>query len=323
MRIRTERTKEERHMKRLSAALALMFCMLLCLTAFSGCGGSGDGTEPAEGPQVFTDDLGRDVTLEGIPERIVSISPACTETLFALGLADKVVGVTEYCDYPAEALAKPKVGTFTEPNLEAVLAQDPDLVLATGGVQVDLLDRMEESGLTVYAVNPVTFDQTVASILQIGELTGTQAQAEEIVADMNARAVDVARRVNEMEAAGKERPRTFYEIYYENSVWTAGSDSVISDLIRLAGGENIGDADSSEYYEFSVERLLAEDPQVYLVGSGSMFVPDDITGRSGWERIDAVANGRVYVIDENLVYRTGPRLIEGLEAIHAALYPQS
>jgi iron complex transport system substrate-binding protein len=168
----------------------------------------------------------------------------------------------------------------------------------------------------------VTFDQTVASILQIGELTGTQAQAEEIVADMNARAVDVARRVNEMEAAGKERPRTFYEIYYENSVWTAGSDSVISDLIRLAGGENIGDVDSSEYYEFSVERLLAENPQVYLVGSGSMFVPDDITGRSGWERIDAVADGRVYVIDENLVYRTGPRLIEGLEAIHTALYPE-
>jgi iron complex transport system substrate-binding protein len=309
-------------MKRLSAALALMFCMLLCLTAFSGCGGSGGATEPAEGPQEFTDDLGRNVILEGIPERIVSISPACTETLFALGLADKVVGVTEYCDYPAEALAKPKVGTFTEPNLEAVLAQDPDLVLATGGVQVDLLDRMEESGLTVYAVNPVTFDQTVASILQIGELTGTQAQAEEIVADMNARAVDVARRVNEMEAAGKERPRTFYEIYYENSVWTAGSDSVISDLIRLAGGENIGDADNSEYYEFSAERLFAENPQVYLVGSGSMFVPGDITGRSGWERIDAVAEGRVYVIDENLVYRTGPRLIEGLEAIHTALYPE-
>ncbi len=192
-----------------------------------------------------------------------------------------MVGVTEYCDYPEEALAKAKVGTFTEPNLEAILAQDPDLVLATGGVQVDLLDRMEESGLTVYAVNPMTFDQTVASILEIGELTGADRQAEDIVADMNARAVEVARRVNAMEDEGKERPRVFYEIYYENSVWTAGTDSIISDLIRLAGGENIGDAESSEYYEFSAERLFAENPQVYLVGSGSMFVPGDISGKVG------------------------------------------
>jgi iron complex transport system substrate-binding protein len=317
------RKKEERNVRRLSTALVLVFCALLCTAAFSGCGNSEGGTEPAGGPRVFTDDLGREVTLEGIPERIVSVSPANTETLFALGLGDKVVGVTEYCDYPEEALAKEKIGTFTEPNLEAVLAQDPDLVLATGGVQIDLLDRMEESGLTVYAVNPVTFDQTVASILQIGKLTGADRQAEEIATEMNARAVDIARRVNDMEAEGKERPSVFYEIFYENSVWTAGSDSVISDLIRLAGGENIGDADSSEYYEFSVERLLAENPQVYLVGSGSMFVPGDITGRSGWERMDAVRDGRVYVIDENLVYRTGPRLIEGLEVIHAALYPDN
>jgi len=262
------------------------------------------------------------VTLEDIPQRIVSISPACTEILFALGLGDEVVGVTEYCDYPQEALEKAKIGTFTSPNLEAILAQDPDLVLATGGVQLELLDQMEETGLAVYAVNPMTFDQTVASILEIGELTGAERQAEDIAADMNARAVDIASRLNELEAEGIERPRVFYEIFYENNVWTAGSDSVISDLIGLAGGENIGDADTSDYYEFSVESLIAENPQVYLVGSGSMFDPGDITGRSGWERIDAVREGRVYVIDENLVYRSGPRLIEGLEAIHAALYPE-
>ncbi len=309
-------------MRRPPAVMVLISCALLCLAAFAGCGDSGGSTEQSEGPLTFTDDLGREVNLEQTPERIVSVSPACTETLFALGLGDRVVGVTDYCDYPEEALAKAKVGTFTEPNLEAILAQDPDLVLATGGVQVDLLDRMEESGLTVYAVNPMTFDQTVASILEIGELTGADRQAEDIVADMNARAVEVARRVNAMEDEGKERPRVFYEIYYENSVWTAGTDSIISDLIRLAGGENIGDAESSEYYEFSAERLFAENPQVYLVGSGSMFVPGDIAGRSGWERIDAVKDGRVYVIEENLVYRAGPRLIEGLEEINAALYPE-
>jgi iron complex transport system substrate-binding protein len=290
------------------------------LVIVGGCGSSG-GVVEGEKLTTFTDDLGREVTVEGTPTRIVSISPACTEILFALGLGDEVVGVTEYCDYPQEALDKAKIGTFTTPNVEAILALSPDLVLAAGGVQAEMLDRMEELGLTVYAVNPVTFDQTLATILNIGELTGASAQAEEIVTDMNVRAVDIARRLNEMEAQGQERPRVFYEIFYENGVWTAGSDSVISDLIRLAGGENIGDADTSDYYEFSVERLISENPQVYLVGSGSMFDPGDITQRSGWERMDAAKNGRVYIIDENLVYRTGPRIIDGLEAIHAALYP--
>lgn len=296
-------------------------CALLALAVFAGCGGSsGDGTDG--GTRVFTDDLGREVTLEGTPERIVSISPACTEIIFALDLGDKVVGVTEYCDYPAEAREKDKIGTFTSPNLEAILAQEPDLVLATGGVQLDLLDRMEEAGLAVYAVNPTTFDTTVACILEVGELTGAEEKAGEIAADMNARAVDIAEAVSEAEAEGEERPRVFYEIFYENNVWTAGSSSIISDLIRLAGGENIGDADSSDYFEFNVEALIAENPQVYLVGSGSMFNPGDINSRPGWDRMDAVKGGRVHVIDENLVYRTGPRLIEGLELIHAAIYPQ-
>jgi iron complex transport system substrate-binding protein len=314
--------KEEMDLRRTVLAMVLAISAVLFLVALSGCGSSSGGTEPAEGPRVFTDDLGREVSLEAVPEGIVSVSPACTEILFALGLEDRVMGVTEYCDYPEGAKAKPKIGTFTNPSLEAILDLDPDLVLATGGVQLEMLDRMEELGLVVFAVNPTTFDETVACILEIGELTGTEREAGSIAADMNARAADIARRVSEMEQGGEERPRAFYEIFFDNSVWTAGSKSIISDLIRLAGGENIGDADTSDYYEFSVERLISEDPEVYLVGSGSMFEPGDITARSGWERMDAVAGGRVYVIEENLVYRTGPRLIEGLEAIHAALYPE-
>jgi len=284
-----------------------------------GCVNKG-GSQGEARPVAYVDDLGREVTLGEVPERIVSISPACTEILFALGLGDKVVGVTEYCDYPEEALAKPKIGTFTKPNLEAILSLEPDLVLATGGVQAEVLGRMEELGLTAYAVNPTTFDQTVHTIREIGKMAGASARAEEIARDMEERAAAIARQVSEGEAAGRPRPRVFYEIFYENNVWTVGSGSIISDLISLAGGQNIGDVDASDYYEFSVERLMAENPEVYLVGSGSMSNPGDITQRPGWDRIDAVKNGRVYVIDEDLVYRTGPRLIEGLEAIHEALY---
>lgn len=294
--------------------------MLAALFALGGCGGSG-GAVQGERLSSFTDDLGREVVLEEIPARIVSISPACTEILFALGLGEEVVGVTEYCDYPEEAISKAKIGTFTTPNLEAILALEPDLVLATGGVQAEVLERMQQLGLVVYAVNPVTFDQTVETIREVGEITGATQRAEEITLDMQERAAEIARAVEESEARGIPRPRVFYEIFYETNVWTAGSGSIISDLISRAGGSNIGDAQASDYYEFSVERLIAENPQVYLVGSGSMFNPGDITLRSGWERMDAVRDGRVYVIDENPVYRTGPRLVEGLENIHAALYP--
>ncbi|MBC7246254.1 MAG: cobalamin-binding protein [Actinobacteria bacterium] len=299
---------------------AVLVALLLSLALAAGCGGTGEKAGEAR-PTVFVDDLGREVEIAAVPQSIVSIAPSCTEILFALGLGDRVAGVTEYCDYPEEAKAKPKIGTFTTPNLEAILALDPDLVLATGGVQAEVLGRMEELGLTVFAVNPGTFAQTVDDIRLIGQITGASGEAERIAEDMERRAEAVAARVREKEAAGEKRPRVFYEIYYENNVWTAGRSSIISDLVSLAGGENLGDVEDSDYYEFSVERLMAENPQVYLVGSGSMFEPGDITKRPGWDRMDAVREKRVHVIDEDLVYRTGPRLIEGLEAIHRAIYP--
>lgn len=302
--------------KSLTAACAA--CVLLAAAFLAGCGnGEGGG---AAGARVFTDDLGREVALEGIPQRMVSISPACTEILFALGLGDRVVGVTEYCDYPEAAREKAKIGTFTSPSLESILAQEPDLVLAAGGVQLEFLERMEESGLAAYVVDPAGFDATVACILELGELTGAAREAEEIAADMNARAADVARGVREAEAGGRGRPRVFYEIFYDNNAWTAGRGSIVSDLIRLAGGDNIGDVETADYFEFSLEALVDANPQVYLAGSGSMSDPGEIAARPGWGRMEAVSEGRVHVIEENLVYRTGPRLIQGLELIHAAIY---
>lgn len=305
-------------MKKLMALMTALLAVSFLLAA-AGCG-SEDVSGSAKFQGDFTDDLGRQVSLENVPRRIVSISPACTEILFALGLGDRVVGVTEYCDYPEEATNKPEIGTFTSPNLEAVLAQDPDLVLATAGVQSDMVDRMVSVGMNVYVVNPATFADTVSVIRDVGALTGTVKEAEEIAADMEDRAAVIAGKVQDEIDAGTAMTKVFYEIFFENNVWTAGEDSIISDLIRLAGGRNLGDADSSDYYEFSVESLINENPDVYLVGSGSMADPGDITAREGWDRINAVREGRVYVISEDLVYRTGPRLIDGLETIYAAIH---
>jgi iron complex transport system substrate-binding protein len=306
-------------MRKRMMALVVML-LVIAVLASAGCGAKKTGGS-ARFSGNFTDDLGRQVTLETVPQRIVSVSPACTEILFALGLGDQVVGVTEYCNYPEEALSKPKIGTFTSPNLEVIMAQDPDLVLATAGVQSDMVGRMEEMGLKVYVVNPATFDETVAIIRDVGSLTGREAEAARIADDMQKRADEIAAAVKSKTAAGGTSPKVFYEIFYENNVWTAGRNSIISDLIRMAGGTNLGDADSADYYEFSVESLIAGNPDVYLVGSGSMANPGDITTRAGWDMMNAVRNGRVYVVNEDLVYRTGPRLIDGLESIYQAIMP--
>ncbi len=301
--------------------LMAVVCLAL-LVGVAGLAGCGQKASPAR-PTQFTDDLGRVVSMEKVPERIVSISPACTEILFALGLGDKVVGVTSYCNYPEEATTKPQIGDFSNPNVEAIVAASPDLVLATGGLQAEMLDRLTSLGLTVYAVNPTTFADTVAEIREIGQLTGASAKGEEIASDMEKRAAVITDAVAKAQQEGRARPRVFFEIFFENGVWTAGSGSIISDLIQTAGGINLGDAEQGDYYQFSVEQLMAENPDVYFVGSGSMSNPGDITTRPGWDRMNAVRNGRVYVLQDDLIYRTGPRLIDGLESVYAALSGQS
>lgn len=293
-------------------AVAPLIVLALVAAGCGGTSGSGSGN--------YTDDLGNKVTIKGVPERIVSVSPATTEILFALGLGDKVVGVSEYCNYPPQAEKKPKVGTFTAPNVEAIVARKPDLVLTTGGVQAETLEKMKGLGLTVFAVNARTFDETIQDIKKVGQITGTEAEADRITKDMRERAEKVSKEVSALAASGTAKPRVFCELGYENGIWTAGSTSVISDLIERAGGDNVGDGSEGDYYEFSLEKLLAENPSVYLVGSGSMAQPGDVGKRPGFEGIDAVKNGRVYVFDEDLVYRTGPRLIDGLESISADLH---
>lgn len=290
--------------------------------SISGCGKTtgGGGSRPT----TYTDDLGRKVRISEVPRRIVSAAPANTEILFALGLGDRVVGVTKYCDYPSQAKKKPKVGEFSKLSVEAIIAAKPDLVLATGGVQKEGVDKLDELGITVYTVFPRTFKGTVGSIRKIGTITGTGDKAEELTSDMEKRAEKVREAASREQSKGKAKPKAFYEIFYEETgIWTAGRRSVISDLIKLAGGVNLADIKASDYYQFTLEGLFQENPDVYLFGSGSMSNSGDVGKRPGWGNLNAVKNGRVYVINEDLIYRAGPRLIDGLEEVFKDLYPKS
>lgn len=273
---------------------------------------------PTPTAQTFTDDVGRAVTLKNVPQRIVSLAPSNTEVLYALGLGARVVGVTEYCDYPAEAKQKPKVGGFSKIDLERVVGLNPDLVLATNIHTKSVVPELAKRGLTVVVVEPKNVNDVLTKITFIGKITGASDAAAQLTAQMKTRIEAVTTKV----ATVKTKPRVFYEI--DKSLYTPGPGSYIDDLLIKAGGINIAADAKSSYVQLSPEVIIAKDPEVILLGD-MLFgeSPESVKARPGWANISAIKNNRVIPIaDENLVARPGPRVVEGLELIARALYPE-
>ncbi len=261
---------------RLAAALLFVAVLTLGAAALSACG-SGDDTAASSsptaavaGPVTVTDDSGVEVTLDAPAEAIVSLAPANTEIAFAVGAGDKMVAGTSYDDYPEEAKALPKIGDFANPNVEKIASYSPDLVLAAGGIQADLRSKLEGLGMTVYVVDPKTYEGAIATIENVGKLAGTEDGAAAVTAAMTAAREEVQDAVGDLPAA-----TTFLEIYGK-PLMTAGADTFIDDMITIAGGENIGATAGSGFPNFSTEVLVQTDPQVYIADSGSMSDPGDI-----------------------------------------------
>jgi len=303
--------------RRISVALIALTIIVLGLTACA----SPPTAAPTTAPAVFitvTDDAGRQVTLKGLPTRIVSLAPSNTEVLYALGLGDRVVGVTEYCDYPPEAKQKPKIGGFANIDLEKVIGLDPDLVLATNIHAGAVVSELQKRGVTVVVVEPKNVDDVLAKIAFVGKLTGKSDNATRLTAQLKNRIDAVTAKVT----AAKTKPRVFYEI--DKSLYTVGPGSFIDDMITKAGGLNIAADAKGAYTQLSPEAIIAKDPQVILLGDINFGEsPESVKARPGWANISAVKNGRVIPIaDENIVSRPGPRIVEGLELIARALYPE-
>jgi iron complex transport system substrate-binding protein len=274
-------------------------------------------TAPAASISV-TDDAGRQVALKGSSQRIVSLAPSNTEVLYALGLGDRVVGVTEYCDYPPEAKLKPKIGGFANIDLEKVVGLNPDLVLATNIHAPSVVPELEKRGITVVVVEPKNVDDVLSKIAFVGKITGTSDTAVPLTAQMKTRLDVVAAKI----ATAKNKPRVFYEI--DKSLYTPGPGSFIDDMIVKAGGVNVAADAKGSYVQLSPEAIIAQDPQVILLGDMNFGeTPDSVKARPGWANISAVKTGRIVPItDENVVARPSPRIVEGLELIARALYPE-
>jgi iron complex transport system substrate-binding protein len=309
---------------RLTAALILLAVLALGLAALAGCGSDAGTTASASsppassaGPVTVTDDTGVEVTLDEPAERIVSLAPANTEIAFAIGAGDKMVAGTSYDDYPEEATALPKIGDFSNPNVEKIASFEPDLVLAAAGIQAKLQSKLEELGMKVYVVDPKTYADVIATIADIGMLAGTEDGAAVVTDQMTAALSEVQALVGDLPKA-----TTFLEIY-NKPLMTAGSGTFIDDMIAIAGGENIGAQAGEGFPTFSTEVLVEDDPQVYIADSGSMSEPGDITKRAGFGELSAVKDGKVYVIEDSIIARPGPRLAEGLRQLAGYIHPEA
>jgi len=280
------------------------------------------GSAPSDEPLQWTDGLGRQVALAAPAQRIVSLAPSNTEILFAIGAGPQLVGRDELSDYPADAAEVTSIGTtFGALNTEAIVSLQPDLVLAADITPPEQVAALEALGLTVYVLpNPSDFGGLYANLRRAGELTGHQDEAGQLSTQLQARVEAVVERTG-----AADRLRLFYEADGADPTapWTTGRGTFQSVLIDLAGGTNVA-AEITGWGQFSLEQLVAVDPQVIVFGSGS-FVPttvDSLAARPGWGTITAITDGRVFAIDTNWVDRPGPRLVEALEAMARVIHPE-
>jgi iron complex transport system substrate-binding protein len=277
-----------------------------------------EATPTADFPVTLVDDEGTTVEIPARPERIVSLTPASTEILFETGAGDRVIATTDFDDYPPEAVDLPDVASYTAVDVEKIVGLDADLVIAGGNFFNDpeAIARLRTLGVPVV----VTYAPDIATVLHdielIGTATGQVDEATELAASMRSAfdAVGAA-------TAGLDRPRVFYELDATSAIYTAADDSFIEEMIELAGGDPITTG-SPTSFEISLERLIEADPELILLGDAAYGVtPEAVKERNGWGVMTAVREDRIVPVDDIIVTRPGPRLVEGLRALVAAIHP--
>jgi iron complex transport system substrate-binding protein len=273
---------------------------------------------PSPFPMTISDGAEREVTIAAEPQAIVSLAPSNTEILYALGLGDRIVGVTEFCNYPPEAAGKPKVGGFSDVDTEKLVIQAPDLVLAANMHAGEVVPALEKLGLTVVVITPPDVPAALDSIKLVGQIAGKDEEATALIAEMQARIDAVTAAVE-----GLEKPRVYWEV--SSDLWTAGPGSFINDLILRAGGENIAAAAESPWAQLSNESIIASDPEIiFLADHPFGETAETVAARPGWGDISAVVNGRIIEIeDTDMFSRPGPRVVDALEMAAAVLHPDA
>lgn len=278
---------------------------------------------PAAGVTV-TDAAGRAVTVKAVPQRIVSLAPSDTEILFALGLGPKVLAVDDFSDYPAEAKALPKIGGTNETyNFEQIVALAPDLVFAAGITPPETIKKLEDLKQTVIVLGTpqTTFESISADIALAGKVTGEADQAQRLADAMRQKLAALKSKL----AIASTRPRVYWELDATDpsKPYSVGKGNFVGDLIAMAGGVNVFEQVESPFPQVSGEQVVAADPEVIILPDAAYGISvDSVLARPGWRSIAAVKQRRVEPIDDNMVSRPGPRIVDGLEATARIIHPE-
>ena len=305
----------------LAALLALAACTTDSSTVPSAEPTSASSSAaPVTFPLTLTDDDGTTVTLDHMPERIVTYAPSMTEIVFALGGGDRIVGVAgAFDDFPAEAQDIEEVGGAgdfgVDPNLETVVSLEPDLFLTIAGGDT-WKEQLRDLDVPVVTFNATDFDDLLDDVRSVGDVIGARAEADALAEQMQTAADGVA-----AEAEAQGRVTCFFEVFYGPPVTTTGPNTFIFDLLERAGCDPVTASAKNDYPQWSVDELVADGPDVYIATPESAKNVAAIARRPGFADIEAVVQGNVVLVDSDLVTRPGPRVVEGLQELAAALHP--
>ncbi len=287
-----------------------------------GCSGQNAKAPETSGqnstfPMTITDSAGRTVTIASEPQRLVSLSPSNTEILFALGLGNKIAGVTSYCNYPPEATRCPQIGGFSNPNVEKIVAQKPDLVFAADRHGKET-SQLEQLGIPVIVVTAPHLDDISPAIRMIGQACGVPdlAKIEGQKIDDKIAAIRTA-------VGNKpDRPLVFYQLFNE-PITTIGPNTIINDLIVTCGGVNLSADAAADYPQYSQEAIVARNPDIIIqCAAHGSYEADVSTYQSGWQSVKAVQQQKIYAINGDISTRTGPRIVEALDAFLRVIHPE-
>jgi iron complex transport system substrate-binding protein len=268
--------------------------------------------------RTVTDDIGRRVNIISAPHRIISLAPGITETLYALGLADNIAGVTTFCDWPVAARTKQRIGGFTNPSIEKIVSLKPDLIIATAdGNRRDTVLQLENLGLSVYVINPADANGVLRNILQIGKITNREETAVKLAGKLQNRLNNITAQIR-----NKKKPRVFFQLG-RASLFTAGNKTLINEVIERAGGINVAGHDTARYPVYSTEGIIAASPEI-IVYAPMVNDKKFVSVKTSWQKfgeIPAVKNNKIYPIDADLINRASPRIFDAIEIMALIFHP--
>lgn len=285
--------------------------VVLVTIMLAGCGPAGV-TPVTVGKKEVRDDLGRTVKVPEKIDRVISLAPSLTEMIFAAGAGDKLVGVTTYCNYPAEAASIEKIGDTQTPNVEKIIALKPQIVFVSTDSQLEAFSKtLDEQGIAVYVTNPKNLDEVIANLRQLGQLLDTSEPAEYMAIILTGRVSVIRHKAN---YARDTRQRVFVQVSNE-PLFTIGRESFLTDLVDQAGGISVTKDVPSGYPKLSKETAAALNPDVIFLSDSE----DNRETNDAFKNSNAVKTGRVYRINADIISRPGPRLVDALEEIASKL----